>query len=498
MPDRSPPLLEMRDVRKGFPGVQALDGVSLTAERGQVVALVGENGAGKSTLIKILSGAQPVDSGEILIDGVPAGISSPRDAEHHGIATVYQEFNLFPDLSVAENLFIGRYPKRGLGIAWRRLRREAVAFLDGLGVSLPADAAVGTLSVAEKQMLEIAKTLHRDVRILILDEPTAVLGDHDVAQLMRMVRQLRDRGVGVIFISHRLNEVFEIADTYVVLKDGLQADSGRVEDVDQEHIVRQMVGRELGELAPKESVSEHDVVLRVEGLSRRGVLHDVGLTVRAGEIVGIAGLRGAGRTELARAVFGADHRDEGSVEVAGEPVRARAPRDAIAGGIGLVPEERGSQGLFKNLSTAQNIPLVRMISGRSPLVRPRFERRLAERYVADLNIRLGDVGASVGTLSGGNQQKVVLAKWLEAGVRVLILDEPTRGIDIGSKREIYSIIRSLCDRGVGVLLISSELPEILEMSHRILVMQKGRIVAEVSHEEATEELVMSHAVGAAA
>jgi ribose transport system ATP-binding protein/rhamnose transport system ATP-binding protein len=491
------PRLEMRAISKRFVGVQALSNVSLSVDAGQILALVGENGAGKSTLIKILSGAQPPDAGEIRIDGVPVAIHTPGDAERHGIATVYQELNLFPYLSVAENLLFGRYPKRAGGVIdWRRGRREAEQFLRAMGVELPVDRLVSELSIAERQMLEIAKALHRQVRILILDEPTAVLGGHDVEQLLEMVRSLREHGVATIFISHRLDEIFGLADRYTVLKDGELVGSGDLADTDEDALVSMMVGRELEQLDSAVTTRAGAEALRVEGLSRAGVLSDIGLRLRSGEVVGVAGLRGAGRTEMARAIFGADPVDRGRIFMDGREVSIGSPAAAIGHGIGLVPEDRKAQGLLMNLSTAENIPLVALASGAGRTVRPAAERRMAADYKQSLDIRVADLGAPVGTLSGGNQQKVVLAKWLEAGVRVLILDEPTRGIDIGSKREIYALIRRLAQDGMAVLLISSELPEVLEMSDRVLVMRQGRIVAEIDRADASEELIMAHAVGA--
>jgi ABC-type sugar transport system ATPase subunit len=489
------PRLQMRGISKRFVGVQALANVQLSVDAGQILALVGENGAGKSTLIKILSGAQRPDTGEILIDGQPAAIHTPTDAERYGIATVYQELNLFPYLSVAENLLFGRYPKRGGGlIDWKGGRREAASFLHSMGVEVPADRLVAELSIAERQMLEIAKALHRQVRILILDEPTAVLGGEDVDQLLAMVRSLRDRGVATIFISHRLEEIFGLADHYVVLKDGEYVGAGDLAEIDTDGLVSMMVGRELEHVARRSSRREEEA-LRIEGLSRTGVLSDISFRLRKGEVLGVAGLRGAGRTEMARAIFGADPIDDGRVFVDGREVNITAPDVAIEHGIGLVPEDRKGQGLFLNLSTAENIPVVALTSGGRNQVRPAQERRLAARYKQSLDIRVADVTSPVGTLSGGNQQKVVLAKWLEAGVSVLILDEPTRGIDIGSKREIYEIIRNLAEQGVGVLVISSELPEVLEVSDRVLVMRKGHIVADIERDDASEELIMSHAVG---
>ncbi|MDX6626103.1 MAG: ribose transport system ATP-binding protein [Solirubrobacterales bacterium] len=490
------PRLQMRSVSKRFVGVPALSDVSLEVDEGQILALVGENGAGKSTLIKILSGAVQADEGEILIGGRPTSIGTPGAAERLGIATVYQELNLFPSLSVAENLLFRRYPKRGAFIDWRRSDREAERFLGVIGLELPANRLVSELSIAERQMLEIAKALHRQARILILDEPTAVLGGSDVDRLLEMVRGLRDHGVATIFISHRLDEIFGFADRYLVLKDGAEAGHGPLADVDADRLVSMMVGRELDDLSAPPAVPQpRQELLRVEGLSRRGVLSDISFDLARGEVLGVAGLRGAGRTEMARAIFGADPIDAGDVFVEGERIRVRTPAGAIANGIGLVPEDRGSQGLFRNLSTSENVTVAALAAGKWHLVSPSGERELASRFKQSLNIRVADLGAPVMTLSGGNQQKVVLAKWLEAGVKVLILDEPTRGIDVGSKREIYDVIRGLSGEGVGVILISSELPEVLEMSNRILVMRQGSVVAELSAAEATEEKIMAQAVG---
>ena len=488
-------MLEMRNVSKAFPGVRALDDVSLDVRAGEVLALVGENGAGKSTLIKILAGAQQPDSGTILLDGEPVRIATPADAERLGIVTVYQEFNLFPSLTVAENLMFGSYRKSGWLIDWRATRREAVRALTEMHVHLDPDRPVSGLSVAEKQILEIAKALHRRVRVLVLDEPTAVLGGSDVDSLMTTIRSLRERGVGVIFISHRLEEIFDIADRYLVLKDGTRTDAGDVSQVDAAQIVSKMVGRTLEALDARPAREAREEVLRVEELNRAGVLHDISFSLAAGEVLGIAGLRGAGRTELARAIFGADPHDSGRIFVRGRETTIGSPGAAIAKGIGLVPEERKTQGLLMNLSTVQNIPLVQMVATHARIVRPLREEALAKRHVKDLRIRVGDTGASVATLSGGNQQKVVLAKWLESGASILIFDEPTRGIDVGSKREIYELIRRLCDEGFGIIVISSELPEILQVSDRVLVMHAGEIAAELDRANATEELIMSHAVG---
>jgi ABC-type sugar transport system ATPase subunit len=389
------------------------------------------------------------------------------------------------------------------------MRREAREFLASRRLELDVDRRVSTLSVAEKQMLEIAKALHRQVRILILDEPTAVLGGDDVEDLLKIVGSLRADGLAVIFVSHRLDEVLEISDRYVVLKDGVKVAEGPIAGTTHDDLVAKMVGRslrldEIREAAGSAAAAAGRELLRVEGITRESdrpgirVLDDVSFALHAGEIVGLAGLRGAGRTELARAIFGADPIDAGAIFVDGEQVQISSPRDAVSHGIGLVPEERGIQGLLLNLSSAQNVPLVRMARQGGWVLRPEQERKLALDYARRLQIRVADVAHSVRGLSGGNQQKIVLAKWLEAGVSVLILDEPTRGVDVGAKHEIYRVVRDLCRQGMGVLLISSELPEVMAMSDRILVMHEGTITAEVDGPTATEELLMNAAVGAVA
>jgi ABC-type sugar transport system ATPase subunit len=492
----APPLLEMQEVSKSYPGVRALDGVSMTVRAGEVLALVGENGAGKSTLIKILSGAVRPDAGTVRIDGEAIDIAAPLDATGHGIATVYQEFSLFPALSVAENLFFNDIAVSRRPLSWSRMRAAAVAVLRELGVDLDPRRPVRDLTVAEQQMLEIAKALHTRARIVVLDEPTAVLGGHDVDRLLDLISSLRERGVAVIFISHRLDEIFGVADTYLVLKDGRHTAAGRVADTDRDALVTAMVGRAVSERREIAHVGGPDrgaELLRVEGLSGAGFT-DASFTVHAGEVVGVAGLRGAGRTEVARAVFGIDRATGGRVVVRGHELPRGRPDRAIAAGIGFVTEDRKAEGLLMNMSVAQNMTMVDVAIGRRRWLARRAERATAERLMADLSVRAPNTATRVDTLSGGNQQKVVIAKWVGAGVEVLLLDEPTRGVDVGAKGEIYKLIRQLCDQGLGVLLISSELPEILLNSDRVLVMQRGRICAELSRAEATEENIARHMV----
>lgn len=488
------PRLAVAGLSKSFLGANALSDVSFSIEPGEVLALIGENGAGKSTLIRILSGAHKPDSGEVFVNGEKVEFSGPRDAEEIGIATVYQELSLFPELSVAENLVFGAFPRRGV-IDWRTARKEAAQFLASLDVHIDVTLRVAELSVAEKQMLEIAKALHRRAQIVILDEPTAVLGGEDVDHLLALVRGLKDRGVSVIFVSHRLEEVFGLADRYIVLKDGRPSGAGLISETDHDDLVSKMVGREFARAQRSVNPNVGEVVLEVEHLSRDGVLDDISLTVRAGEVLGIAGLRGAGRTELARAVFGVDAVSSGAVRVNGVTVANGSALRSIRAGIGLVPEERKTQGIFIAMSTAANIPIVKMLKRGLRSVSPAGERKLALSYKKSLRIKVADVTAPVASLSGGNQQKVVLSKWLDAGVDVLILDEPTRGIDIGAKQEIYQLIRTLCEQGLAIIVISSELPEVLSLSHRIVVMYHGAAVAELDGETATEEQIMYHAVG---
>lgn len=486
--------LEVKNLSKHFLGVQALEDVSFELHPGQVLALIGENGAGKSTLIRILSGAHQPDSGEVTINGRPVRIHGPKDSEAHGIATVYQELNLFSDLSVAENLVFGAYPRKGV-IDWKAAKREARDFLGSLGLNVDVSRKVRELSVAEKQMLEIAKSLHRNAQILILDEPTAVLGGDDVDHLLQLIHGLKERGVSIIFVSHRLEEVFDLADRYVVLKDGRLSGTGKISETDHDDLVSKMVGRNFTRGEREVSAALGGTALEVTNLSREGFLHDISFHVRSGEVVGVAGLRGAGRTELARAIYGADPYTSGEVIVNGRRLKGGRPLEAIDAGIGLVPEERKTQGLFTALSTAMNIPLVSMLKNRRTGVSPGRDRKLARRYVEKLRIKLADVASPVATLSGGNQQKVVLAKWLEAGVDVLILDEPTRGIDIGAKQEIYELIHELCRQGLAIIVISSELPEVLALSNRILVMYHGEVAAELEGATTTEEQIMFYAVG---
>jgi ABC-type sugar transport system ATPase subunit len=500
------PLLQMIGIDKHFPGVHALDSVGLAVYPGECLGLVGENGAGKSTLMKILSGVYPADAGTILIDGQEVHPHNPHHAQTLGVSIIYQEFNLFPNLSVEENIFIGREPNSAGFVQRRSLRESARQLLGQLGVDLDPGALVRNLSVAQQQMVEIAKALSFNARIVIMDEPTSALTEIEVQALFRIIRELKDRGLGVIFITHRLEEVFAVCDRITVLRDGRNAG-----DLDTRHattglVVQLMVGRPVEELAHHDGPESGPIVLSVRGLSRRGtakdaskvVLSDVDLDLRAGEILGLSGLVGSGRTELARAIFGADPFDSGQIVIDDTPVSIRTPQDAIEHGIVLVPEDRKLQALILLLNVRENISLPSLSRlSRLGFVRRNDERALASRYIDALRIRTPSQTQRVLNLSGGNQQKVVLAKWLAREPRILIVDEPTRGIDVGAKAEVHELLRRLADSGVAILMISSELPEILRMSDRIAVMREGRIAGELTRAEATQERIMELSTGIA-
>ena len=496
------PVLEASDISKRFPGVHALDDVSLVVTPGEVHAVVGENGAGKSTLMKILAGAQAPDSGKIVIDRSPVTIAGPREAHDLGIITIYQELSLINALSVGENIFLGDLPARP-GTPWRvdwpEVWRRSEELLDRVGLKIRPQTMVRDLSVAQMQMVEIARALARNVRVLILDEPTSSLTERETERLFEIIASLRERGVGIIYISHRLEEVFRIAQRVTVLRDGKLVGTLPTSEASEDQLVRMMVGRDLSRLFTQARPTDAPVRLAVRGLSRGRALHDVDLEVRAGEIVGLAGLVGAGRTELVRCLFGADQLDRGEILLDGKPVKIRTPGDAVNLGIALVPEDRKLQALILGMGVRENLSLPVLDRLGSPFVPSRTkERSLVRDYIGSLSIRTPHMEQPVGALSGGNQQKVVIARWLATQPKVLILDEPTRGIDVGAKAEVHALIARLAESGVAIIMVSSELPEILGMSHRILVMRGGRIVAEMPRSEATEEAIMVAATGQAA
>jgi ABC-type sugar transport system ATPase subunit len=493
------PILEAEHIDKRFPGVHALDDVSLSVLPGEIHAVIGENGAGKSTLMKILAGAYTPDQGTIRVDGQQVTIDSPRGAQLLGISTIYQELNLVDALSVGENIFLGDLPTKSSTdwqVDWPAVWRRSSELLERVGSRDNPRTLVRNLSVAQKQMVEIARALARNVRVLILDEPTSSLTERETEKLFEIIALLRSRGVGIIYISHRLGEVFRIAERVTVLRDGKLVGTLPIEEASEDLLVRMMVGRDLSRLFTQAHPPDAPVRLAVRGLSRRGVLHDVSFSVRGGEIVGLAGLVGAGRTELARCLFGADRIDSGEIVLDGAPVSIRTPGHAVDLGIALVPEDRKLQALILGMGVRENMSLPVLDRLGSPLVPSRSqERALVGSYIKSLSIRTPHMEQRVAALSGGNQQKVVIARWLATKPKVLILDEPTRGIDVGAKAEVHALIARLAEQGVAILMISSELPEILGMSHRILVMRGGRIVADIPREAASEESIMAAATG---
>jgi rhamnose transport system ATP-binding protein len=492
---RRPPVA-LVNVSKRFAATQALLDVSIDLLPGEILGLVGENGAGKSTIVKVLAGIHQPDAGHVMLDGEPVLLHGPAHARSLGIATVHQEPRLFPDLTVAENVFMGHAPTGRFGsVNWRAMRRSADRIFESLSVRMDSSAVVRGLSMADQQLIEIAKALSVDSRVLILDEPTASLSGHEVERLFAIVRQTRDRGVAVLFVSHRLEEVFQLCDRATVLRDGRHVITAPTSELTAPDLVRHMVGRAVS-LFPRSTAEIGNVLLDVRNLTRVGAFRDISFSVRSGEIVGLAGLVGAGRTEVARVLFGLDHADAGEVLLDGKRVSFKTPSGALSAGIAYVPEDRHLDGLVAGFSIAENVTLPIL-----PRLFPRLftqagrERSLAAGYAERLRIRSTGVDSLVEALSGGNQQKVVIAKWLATNPRVLILDEPTRGVDIGAKVEVHRIISDLAASGLGIILISSELPEVLAMSDRIIVLHEGRMSAELTRAEASEERVMFAATG---
>lgn len=491
------PLLVMRGITKTFGGTLALDDASIELFPGEVHSLLGENGAGKSTLIKVMTGLHRADRGEMSMDGIPVEMSSPADAQRHGIVAIYQEPLIFPDLSVAENVFMAHHD-RGRLVNWDRLNRDATEILARLDVALDPSAPASSLTVAEQQAVEIAKAMSQDVRVLIMDEPTAALSAHEVRRLFRQVEHLTRTGVAVLFISHRLDEVFEISQRISVFRDGRHISTRLAGDTDDALVVREMVGRELGEFfARTHSAADDGVVIDVEGLGRAGAFADVSFEVRSGEVLGFAGLVGAGRTDVGLAIFGIAPADEGQIRIDGRSVTIRSPRDALSHGIAYLSEDRRKLGLSMPQTVATNIslPMLRRYIGRGHLVDRSAERTMAERFRQALSIRTPSLDTAVETLSGGNQQKVMIAKWLNTEPKVLILDEPTRGIDVGAKADVHRLIDDLASQGIAVIMISSDLPEVLAMSDRVVVMREGRKVADVGRDGFDQERIMTAAIG---
>jgi len=492
------PALDLQHAAKSFGAVHALIDGSVTLRAGEVHALVGENGAGKSTLVKILAGVHQPDSGTLTVNGRQVTLHGPAAARAAGIAVIYQEPTLFPDLTVAENMFIGRQPLRpGRRIDRRAMQEEAAATFTRLGVPLdPARIARG-LSIADQQVVEIAKALSLEAKVIVMDEPTAALSAAEVDRLFEVIRTLTSQQAAILFISHRLEEVFAICQTVTVMRDGKHVMTSDLAGLTANDLVRAMVGRELAERPPEAAGAEPgEPVLTVDRLTREGVFTGISLTVRSGEIVALAGLVGSGRSEVARAVFGIDRYDAGNITINGQKLKKASPTAAMAAGIGFVPEDRRQQGLVMDMSVQQNVALASLGNlERGGLIRAKAERAMASDWAARLKIKYGRLTDPVAMLSGGNQQKVVLAKWLGRKPRLLIVDEPTRGIDVGTKAEVHRLLTDLARDGVAVLMISSELPEVLGVADRILVMREGRLAAEFSHADATEEALMSAAMG---
>jgi inositol transport system ATP-binding protein len=496
------PVLEVRDLHKQFPGVKALDGVQLRVDRGEVHALLGENGAGKSTLLKILSGAQAADRGECLFDGHPLDAAdTPLARQQLGLVTIYQEFNLLPFMSVAENMYIGREPlRRGL-VDWKRMRADAGVVLSSLGLDVDPEQEVRWLSVAQQQMVEIARAMTQSAKLIIMDEPTAALSGREVEVLHGVIRNLRRNGVSLVYVTHRLGEVKQICDGFTVLRDGRFVTRGAVREKDVGDLVRFMVGRDVEFVRRARQAPIGEAVLSVKGICadrdaagrRATALHDVSIEVRAGEVLGFAGLVGAGRTELARILFGADRCERGILYLNGRELRPlSSPGEAIAAGLALVPEDRKQQGCFLEQSVSRNLtlPSLPQISFWRVFVNERRERELVEHYRQALGIRMAGPQVAIGTLSGGNQQKVLLARCMALNPKVLIVDEPTRGIDVGAKAEVHRLLCEMAGRGVAVIVISSELPEVMALSDRIVVFREGRVTGVVAAQDTGEAALM--------
>lgn len=495
-----PPLLQASGIVKQFPGTLALDRVQLDLYPGEIHAVVGENGAGKSTLMKILSGVYTADAGEILFEGRRVTPSTPREALQLGIAIVYQELSLVPPLTVAENIFPGRLPTNWLGfVKYGQLFRDARRVLDDLDVHIDPRALVSDISIANQQLVEIAKALSQNCKVLILDEPTSALTEREVEILFSLLKRLAAQGVGILYISHKLDEIFRLSDRITVLRDGQYIGTVKTAEATTDMIIRMMVGRELGSMYPAKADEIGQPLLEVRDLRLPGSSAKINLVLRAGEIVGVAGLIGAGRTELARAIFGVDPITEGQILLDGRPISISSPSEAIQHRIGYLPEDRKAAGLFLDMSVKWNIESVNRPAVTSyGFVNPNREAELARQYISRLEISTPSIEQEVRRLSGGNQQKVLVAKWLAIRPRVFMVDEPTRGVDVGAKSEIHHLLRELATAGVAVMMISSELPEILGLSDRILVMHNGAIVAELDGNAATEEQIMHYASGQAA
>lgn len=484
-------ILTLKNITKEFPGVKALDDVTINIERGTIHGLVGENGAGKSTLIKVLAGIYQPNKGEIILDGKPCRFNSPIEARRAGISVVHQEIKLAEPLSVAENMFLGNVQLKNGLVDWKGMRRRAREIVEDLGMDIDINAQVSSLTVAKKQIVEIMHAINNHSRILIMDEPSAVLTDRELEVMFRIVKQLRDKGITIIYISHRLDEIFGLCSNVSVLRDGRHIDTIPVASVDRQGLINMMVGREMGQEYPKEVGNVGGTILEVKNLSR-GILQDISFEVKSGEVFGISGLVGAGRTELARAILGIDKPESGEVYVRGKKVHYRTFADAIRDGLGLIPEDRKLQGLVQIMSVKRNTTLVNMKRVlRAGVISSSLEEKLSREYADKLHVVTPSMETEVQYLSGGNQQKVVIAKWLFQNSEILFLDEPTRGIDVGAKAEIYRLINRMAKEGKTIIMISSEMPELLGMCDRIMVMHEGHKMGELNADEATQEKIMA-------
>ncbi|TQR25345.1 sugar ABC transporter ATP-binding protein [Bacillus safensis] len=489
--------IEMHNIHKAFGKNTVLSGVSFDLVTGEVHALMGENGAGKSTLMNLLTGLYSLDQGTIQIDGKETAFKNPKEAEQHGIAFIHQELNIWPDMTVLENLFIGKeiYTKLGL-LDTKKMKVLAQTQLDRLSVNLSLDQEAGSCSVGQKQMIEIAKALMTDAKVIIMDEPTAALTEREIEKLFQVIESLKKEGVSIVYISHRMEEIFAICDRITIMRDGKTVDTKAIPDTNFHEVVKKMVGRELTDRYPERTPSTGDIVLEVKQASKKGQFQDINFSVKAGEIVGVAGLMGAGRTEMMRSLFGLDPLDQGEIWVHGKKAVIKKPSDAVKLGIGFITEDRKDEGLMLDASIRENIGLPNLKSF-SPkgLIDKKTEEDFVDLLIKRLTIKTASSDISARSLSGGNQQKVVIAKWIGIQPKVLILDEPTRGVDVGAKREIYQLMNELTDRGVAILMVSSELPEILGMSDRVLVIHEGTINGELDKTEATQERIMTLATG---
>lgn len=493
------PLLKMRSIAKRFGDFYALKDVDLDIYRGEIHALMGENGAGKSTLMKILAGAYTATSGEIEIDGKPYSISSPKDAIQAGITLIYQEIHLSPNLTVAENIFLGREIKTMFGLDRKKMAEESQLVLDRLGAQFSATQKVSTLTIAEQQQVEIARALHRNSRVLVMDEPTAALSSRETDNLFVLIKKLRDEGLAIIYISHRMAEIYELADRVSVLRDGQYVGSLTKEDINANTLVQMMVGRPLIDLFNKEKITIGGEVLRIENISDGNKVENASLVVRAGEIVGLSGLVGAGRSELAHLLFGAKKQTKGKIYLNGAEISFSSPRDAIVHHVALLPENRKEEGLFLDMNLYNNISMATIERDATMMVINQSKvKEETEKAINGLKIRVPNANVNVSGLSGGNQQKVLLSRWMAIHPKLFILDEPTRGVDVGAKSEIYKMMTEMAKQGVAILMISSELPEIVGMSDRVYVMREGHIVGEIEGENINQENIMALACGAAA